>query len=168
MIQNMRFNSLWIRLAILVMTSLMFCITPSCKNNTSKQPQASATDSVISAIDNVEQFNKIIETSGGHLLMFYFYADWCRPCKDFAPVLEKISKENSAKVTVYKINMDKNSDLAYLFRAQGIPHVAFVKNKDILLSLTGLYPKNMYLKAIERFSSAAKAKLDVTSPVKSF
>ena len=150
----MRFNSLWIRLAILVITSLLFCITSSCKNNTSKQAQASIADSVISVIDNVEQFDKIIETSGKHLLMFYFYADWCRPCKIFGPILEEIAKENIDSVTVYKIDSDKNKDLAKTFRARGVPHVAFVKKKQILLSLTGVYPKDMYLKTIKRFSSA--------------
>ena len=154
MIKTTRFNSLCIRLAILVITSLLFCITPSCNNNTSKQAQASITDSVISVVDNVEQFDKIIETSGKNLLMFYFYADWCRPCKEFAPVLEKIAKENNDSVTVYKINFDKNRDLANTFRARGVPHVAYVKKKQILLSLTGLYPKDMYVKAIKRFSPA--------------
>ena len=153
----MRFNSLCIKLAILVMASLLFCITASCKNNTSKQARASITDSVIKFIDNEEQFDKILATSGKDLLMFYFYADWCRPCKEFAPVLEEIAKDNIDSVTVYKINSDKNRDLAHIFRARGVPHVAFVKNKQILLSLTGLYPKNMYLKAIQRFSSAPKS-----------
>jgi thioredoxin len=154
MIKTMRFNSLWIRLAILVITSLLFCITSSCKNNTSKQAQASIADSVISVIDNVEQFDKINETSGEHLLMFYFYADWCRPCKEFRPVLEKIAKENIDSVTVYKIDSDKNRELSNIFRARGVPHVAYVKNKKILLSLTGVYPKDMYLKSIKRFSPA--------------
>jgi thioredoxin-like negative regulator of GroEL len=99
--------------------------------------------------------NKIIKTSGKHLLMFYFYADCCRPCKKFGPILEKIAKENIDSVTVYKINSDKNRDLANLFRARGVPHVAYFKNKKILLSLTGLYPKDMYLKAIKRFSPAS-------------
>lgn len=154
MIKTKRFNSPWIRLTLLVITSLLFCINSSCKNNTSKQARASIADSVVRIIDNEEQFDKIIETSGKHLLMFYFYADWCRPCKEFAPVLKKIAKENIDSVTVYKINIDKNRDLANLFRARGVPHVAYVKNKKILLSLTGLYPKDMYLKAIKRFSSA--------------
>lgn len=154
MIKTIRFNSLWIRLAMLVIASLLFCITSSCKNNTSKQAQASIADSVISVIDNVEQFDKIIEISGKHLLMFYFYADWCRPCKIFGPILEKIAKENIDSVTVYKINSDKSKDLSNLFRARGVPHVAYVKNKKILLSLTGVYPKDMYLKAIKRFSPA--------------
>jgi thioredoxin-like negative regulator of GroEL len=154
MIKTMRFNSLLIRLAILVIASLLFCITPSCKNNTSKQAQASITDSVISVIDNEEQFDKIIKTSGNNLLMFYFYADWCRPCKIFGPILEKIAKENIDSVTVYKIDSDKNRELSNIFRARGVPHVAYVKNKKILLSLTGVYPKDMYLKSIKRFSPA--------------
>jgi thioredoxin-like negative regulator of GroEL len=154
MLKTMRFNSLWIRLAMLVFASLLFCITPSCKNNTSKQASASVTDSVISVIDNEEQFDKILKKSDKHLLMFYFYADWCRPCKILGPVLEKIAKENIDSVTVYKINSDKNVELVNIFRARGVPHIAYVKNKKILLSLTGVYPKDMYLKAIKRFSTA--------------
>jgi thioredoxin-like negative regulator of GroEL len=108
---------------------------------------------VINIIDNEEQFDKILTTSGKNLLMFYFYADWCRPCKKLGPIVEKIAKENIDSVTVYKINSDKNVELVNIFRARGVPHIAYVKNKKILLSLTGLYPKDMYLKAIKRFST---------------
>ena len=115
-----------------------------------------ATDSVIGSIDSMEQLNKIIEKSGERLLIFDFYADWCPPCKELEPILEKIAKEKSEMATVYKINIDRNRALANSFRVGGIPHVVFLKNKKTVLALTGLYPKNMYLKAVERFSADAE------------
>ena len=88
--------------------------------------------------------------------MFDFYADWCPPCKEIEPVLEKIAKEKSEMVTVYKINIDRNRALADSFGVSGIPHVVFLKKKETVLTLNGVYPKNMYLKLVERFSAAVE------------
>ncbi len=124
----------------------------SCKNDTSKQVQSPDDKSVINSIEDAAQFNKILEQSKKRLLVLDFYADWCPPCKELAPILEKIAKEKSDTVTIYKVNVDQNQELSNSFRITGIPHVAFFKNKKNVFSLTGLYPKNMYLKVIEKFS----------------
>lgn len=146
-----------IGLCTLVFTLFVFLGIASCGNNADNPSHASAGDSIIVKINNVDQFNKIIETSGDNLLLIEFYADWCPPCKQLAPVLEKIAKEKRELVIIYKINIDRNRDLANSFHVTGIPHVTFVKNKKTLLSLTGLYPKKMYLKAIDRFSESDKS-----------
>jgi len=104
----------------------------------------------------MEQFNKIIQTSGEHLLMFDFYADWCPPCQKLEPILEKIAKEKSEMVTVYKIDIDRNRALANSFHVGGIPHVVLFKNKKTVFTLSGLYPKNMYIKLVEQFSAAVE------------
>ena len=128
----------------------------SCRDDTGNRDRLPLTGSGIKYIDSVEQFNKIIQTSGERLLLFDFYADWCPPCKEIDPVLEKIAKEKSDMGTVYKINIDRNRALADSFRVGGIPHVVFFKNKETVLTLSGLYPKNMYLKLVERFSADVK------------
>jgi thioredoxin 1 len=135
---------------------LLFFELASCGDDISKNTRDPIADSVISSIDSMEQLNKIIETSGDDLLMFDFYADWCPPCKELEPVLEKIAKEKSSTVTVYKINIDRNRGLANSFRVFGIPHIILFKNKKTVLALNGLYPKNMYLEIVERFSAATK------------
>jgi len=152
MAENIECNTRWVRFFIRVVTVFSFLVMVSCGNNTDNQPQDSAKDSVIGSINSLEQFNKIMETSKERLLILDFYADWCPPCKELFPVLEKIGKENSNIVTIYKINIDRHSELANSFRVTGIPHVAFVKNKENVLSLTGLYPKKMYLKVIQQYS----------------
>ena len=155
-----RFNDLLIRFFSFVFTLSFLCVFSSCERQPSKQAQAPITDSAIIALDNKEQFHKIWEKSEEHLLMFEFYADWCSPCKELAPVLEKIARENIDKVTVYKINTDRNSELAYSFRVSGIPQVVFVKNKENVFSLTGVYPQNMYLRIIEQFAETTETKSD--------
>ena len=131
---------------------MLFAVIVSCENNASRKTQTPATQSVISTIQNKEQFKQIIATSGDRLLVFEFYADWCPPCKELAPILEEIAKENSKTLDVYKINTDKHSDLTRDFRVTGIPHVVFFKNKESVMSLSGLYPKQMYLKVVGRLT----------------
>jgi len=152
MTENIEHNTRLVRFFIRIVTVFFFLIIVSCGNNTGNQPQDSAKDSVIGSINSLEQFNKIMETSKERLLVLDFYADWCPPCKELFPILEKIGKENRDIVTIYKINIDRHSELANSFRVTGIPHVAFVKNKEKVLSLTGLYPKSMYLKVIRQYS----------------
>jgi thioredoxin 1 len=127
-------------------------VVVSCNNNASHKTQAPAIQTAISIIQNKEQLKQVIATSGDRLLVFEFYADWCPPCKELAPILEEIAKENSRALDIYKINTDKHSDLARDFRVTGIPHVVFFKNKKSVMSLSGLYPKKMYLKVISRLT----------------
>ncbi|MBU0769237.1 MAG: thioredoxin family protein [Proteobacteria bacterium] len=142
--------------AVIVAVFLLLSVV-SCKNNTNEKTQAQTNNSIIASIDNVGQLNKIVEISNERLLILEFYADWCPPCKELAPILEKIAKEKSETVSIYKIDTDRHRELMNSFRVTGIPHVAFVKNKENVFSLTGLYPKTMYLKVIEQYTDPAES-----------
>jgi len=50
-----------------------------------------------------------------------FYADWCMPCKMFAPVLEAVSDEYEGKVKFVKVNIDEATPLAQKYRVMSIP-----------------------------------------------
>jgi thioredoxin 1 len=143
-------------LAVIVAVFLLFSVV-SCKNNTNEKAQTPKNNSIITSIDDVGQLNKIVEISNKRLLILEFYADWCPPCKDLAPILEKIAKEKSDTVAIYKIDIDRHRELSNSFRVTGIPHVAFVKNKENIFSLTGLYPKTMYLKVIEQYAKPTES-----------
>jgi len=58
-----------------------------------------------------------------------FYADWCGPCKLVAPLLEDLSKEYAGKIYVYKVDVDKEPELAQAFGIQRIPTIWFVPMK---------------------------------------
>lgn len=55
-----------------------------------------------------------------------FYATWCGPCRTISPFLDKLSVKYKDQIDVYKIDVDKNRDLAQAFGATSIPLLIFV------------------------------------------
>ncbi|MCU0276165.1 MAG: thioredoxin [Acidobacteria bacterium] len=55
-----------------------------------------------------------------------FYADWCGPCKMVTPILEKISTDYAGKLDVFKIDTDKEQELAQAFGIMSIPSLMFI------------------------------------------
>lgn len=58
-----------------------------------------------------------------------FYADWCAPCRITSPILEELAKEYRGKIDVYKIDTEKERELASVFGIQSIPSFLFVPMK---------------------------------------
>ncbi len=58
-----------------------------------------------------------------------FYADWCGPCKMVTPVLEKLAVEYEGKISIYKIDTDKEQELASAFGIMSIPSLLFIPAK---------------------------------------
>jgi len=77
-----------------------------------------------------------------------FYADWCGPCKMVAPVLEEISKEYAGKINVYKVDTDKEQELAAVFGIRSIPSILFVPKDGKPRMSMGAMPKEAFVDAI--------------------
>jgi thioredoxin len=77
-----------------------------------------------------------------------FYADWCGPCKMVAPVLEDLSKEYDGKVQIYKIDTDKEQELASVFGIRSIPSILFIPMEGQPQMSLGALPKESFKKAI--------------------
>ena len=54
------------------------------------------------------------------------YADWCGPCRITAPIMKELAKEYAGKIVIYKVNVDKEKELAALFNATSIPLFVFI------------------------------------------
>jgi thioredoxin 1 len=88
----------------------------------------------------------------GRLIVFDLYADWCQPCRMLSPMLESIAQENAGRAWFYRINVDNYPAISRQFGVSGIPHVVFIKNGQVLRSLTGLNPSEAYVQAIVDFT----------------
>ena len=78
-----------------------------------------------------------------------FYADWCGPCKMVAPILEELSGEYEGKMNVYKIDTEKQQELAQAFGVQSIPSILFVPKDGQPQRSAGALPKDSFLEAMK-------------------
>jgi thioredoxin 1 len=70
-----------------------------------------------------------------------FWAEWCMPCKMIAPVLEELAVEYDGKVTVGKLNVDEQADLAAQYNIISIPTLLVFKNGEVAEQHVGAAPK---------------------------
>jgi thioredoxin 1 len=77
-----------------------------------------------------------------------FYADWCGPCKMVAPILEELSHEYDGKINVYKIDTEKEQELASMFGIRSIPSLLFVPKEGQPQMAMGALPKEAFKEAI--------------------
>lgn len=74
--------------------------------------------------------------------VIYFYADWCRPCKDMNPIISEISVEYDSLINFYKVNVAEDKELVKLFSVQGIPSLIFMSKTDLPKIVVGVQTKD--------------------------
>ncbi len=98
-----------------------------------------------------KEFNdQVIEASENKLIIVDFWAPWCGPCKQLTPILEKIISKSGDKITLVKINIDENQQVAAQLRIQSIPTIYAFKDKQIVNAFQGVIPEGEIIKFIEK------------------
>ena len=93
--------------------------------------------------ENIEELKTNNET-----LLLDFYADWCGPCRMIAPIVHEIAEETPG-VTVGKVNVDIEGELAEEFAVFSIPTLVVMKNGKIVAQSAGAKPKAQVLAMLE-------------------
>ena len=98
----------------------------------------------MSAINvNSNNFNEIVINSDKPVLMD-FWAPWCGPCRMVVPIIEEIAEERS-DITVVKVNVDEERELAMKFGVMSIPTLVVVKEGKIVSQAVGARNKAQIL-----------------------
>ncbi|MEK9907625.1 MAG: thioredoxin [Aquiluna sp.] len=82
-----------------------------------------------------------------------FWAEWCGPCRMISPILEEIAEEYREKLTIAKVNVDHEPDLAMRYNVTGIPLLGVFKGGQMVKQLVGARPKADLLNELAEFIS---------------
>ena len=117
------------------------------RNRPAEPPAGAATGSAPAAVASLvmdvtdETFPQVLELSRTVPVVIDLWAEWCGPCKQLSPVLEKVVTEAGGRLVLAKVDVDANPQLAQAFRAQSIPMVvALVAGQPVPL-FTGAVPE---------------------------
>lgn len=80
-----------------------------------------------------------------------FYTTWCGPCKRLAPIMEELSQTYCDQVRFYKVDIERDRELAAVFGISSIPQVLYVRTEGQPMLLKGLFPKESIVEIIDEF-----------------
>ncbi|TDW31252.1 tetratricopeptide repeat protein [Cryobacterium psychrophilum] len=95
-------------------------------------------------------FGEILELSNTVPVLVDLWAEWCEPCKQLTPVIEKLVAEYAGRFVLAKVDVDSNPQLSKAFQAQSIPTVAAVINGQPVQLFNGALPEAQIREVLER------------------
>jgi thioredoxin 1 len=87
-----------------------------------------------------------------------FWAAWCGPCRALAPVVDEVASQYQGKVTVAKMDVDKNVATPQRYNVRGIPTLLVFKGGQVAEQIVGYVPKETIEKALNKHVTVEAAK----------
>ncbi|MGM9844277.1 MAG: thioredoxin [Muribaculaceae bacterium] len=97
----------------------------------------------------MDNFNDII--NGNKLTLVDFFATWCGPCQMQIPVLSELKKAIGDNAIILKIDVDKNEELAMLYRVMSVPTLILFKSGEAIWRESGYHDLDTLKNLIEKF-----------------
>lgn len=105
----------------------------------------------VAAVSN-ETFEQEVVQSQKPVLVD-FYADWCGPCKTVGPIVEELAAEYEGRITVRKVDIDLNPELARQYGVRSIPTLMVFKDGEAKDTIIGAVPKSKLAAVIDQHAA---------------
>ncbi len=80
-----------------------------------------------------------------------FWAEWCHPCRQVAPILEELAREHAGKITIVKLNTDENRGVASKYGIISIPTLNVYSGGEVVKTIVGARPKPVLVRELSDF-----------------
>jgi len=136
------------------MVSLMttFAKSPDTKEKKTAAPIELSTSEFLKKVHNFVKSPNEWKYMGDKPAIIDFHATWCGPCKQLAPTLKDLAAEYGDEIYIYKVDVDREPDVARAFGIQSVPSLLFIPKGDATPQMgQGNIPKANLKKVIDEF-----------------
>ena len=99
----------------------------------------------------MSKFSELIK--GNKPVLVDFYADWCGPCKTMAPILKQVKSTMGDRLSIIKVDVDRNQEAAAKYEIRSIPTLILFKNGKQVWRQSGVVPANQLLSVLKEKAS---------------
>ena len=138
--------------AVALMITLVSCGNAGAQNNRKADGKTGAVKELTTESFNTTVYDMTAEGLtylGDRPAIVDFTATWCGPCQRIAPILEELAKEYDGKIVIYKVDIDKNRNLAKSFNVSSIPAILYIPLTGEPVMTVGSRDKGKFQSEIE-------------------